>query len=193
MNFQSLDRLLTDLAGLPIAQKIKDHQQLCDAWAMTVGPAIAKQSRPIAIQRDILQVATASAVLANDLTFKRSQILAKLNPKLTVPVRDIRFSSKNWGEGQNATNGRSAQTEQQLLWEQHPSRLNSPENFPNDRTSAANTPTSDPQQAFQAWADRIQERSQNWPICPQCHCPTPPGELKRWQVCGLCASKQWRE
>ena len=59
MNFQSLDRLLIDLAGLPIAQKIKDYQQLCDAWIITVGPEIAKQSRPIAIQRDILQVATA--------------------------------------------------------------------------------------------------------------------------------------
>ncbi|NEP50291.1 MAG: DUF721 domain-containing protein, partial [Moorea sp. SIO3C2] len=33
---------------------------------------------------------------------------------------------------------------------------------------------------------------QNLPLCPQCKCPTPPGELQRWDVCGLCAIKQWQ-
>jgi predicted nucleic acid-binding Zn ribbon protein len=186
-NFESLDRLLTNLAGLPIAQKIKDHQQLLNAWVIAVGPAIASASRPIAIQRDILQVATASAVLANDLTFKRRQILAKLNAQLNTPVRDIRFSSKNWGGGN--TIGRSVASEAEILWQEHPSRINPTiKQSPNQ-----NSPSSDPQQAFQAWATRIQQQAKTWPLCPQCHCPTPPGELERWQMCGICATKTWRD
>lgn len=191
MNFQSLDRLLTDLAGLPIAQKIKDHQQLLNAWVIAVGPAIAQQTQPIAIQRDILQVATASAVLANDLTFKRRQILAKLNPQLTTAVRDIRFSSRNWDPSQT-TNGRSPVSEQQILWQQHPSRVDNPRDPIGDLKTPAVDPV-DPQQAFQAWATKIQQRSQNWPLCPECQCPTPQGELKRWQICGICAAKHWKE
>lgn len=188
MDFQSLDRLLTELAGLPIAQKIKDRQQLLTAWTITVGPAIAEQTRPIAINRDILQVATASAALAQDLTFKRRQILAKLNPQLTTPVRDIRFSVQKLPT-ENIGNGRSAAvSESEILWQEHPSRMEHPSEQIDRRTPAV-----DPQQAFQTWATRIQQRSQNWPICPQCHCPTPPGELKRWQVCGICATKQWHQ
>jgi len=188
MNFESLDRLLTELAGLPIAQKIKDHQQLLAAWTITVGPAIAQQTRPRAINRDILQVATASAALAQDLTFKRRQILAKLNPQLTTPVRDIRFGVQKLPI-ENLGNGRSTVSESEILWQEHPSRMEDPSKQIDDRP----TPAIDPQQAFQAWATRIQKRSQNWPLCPQCHCPTPPGELKRWQVCGICATKQWHE
>ena len=188
MDFESLDRLLTNLAGLPIAQKIKDYQQLLNAWVIAVGPAIAKQTQPIAIEREILKVATASAALAQDLTFKRRQILAKLNLQLTTTVRDIRFSPRNWDPSQ-ATKERSPVSEQQILWQQHPSRLDSPQDPIGDRK----TPAVDPPQAFQTWAAKIQQRSQNWPLCPQCQCPTPQGELKRWQICGICAAKNWKK
>lgn len=186
MDFQSLDRLLSNLAGLPIAQKIKDHQQLLNAWVMAVNPAIAQQTRPIAIDRDILQVATASAVLAQDLTFKRRQILAKLNPQLTTPIRDIRFSAQQW-QIEKTSNGRSTLSEPEILWQEHPSRVNPPIQPISDQ----NPPTVDPQEAFKGWATRIQARSQTWPLCPQCHCPTPQGELDRWQICGICATKTW--
>lgn len=197
MNFQSLDRLLTNLAGLPIAQKIKDHQQLLDAWTIAVGPAIARVSRPIAIQRDILQVSTASAVLANDLTFKRRQILAKLNAQLNTPVRDIRFSSKNWPQNLRDDRhplGRLVSSEQKILWQEHPSRINPTiKQSPDQNSPSQNRPTLDPQQAFQSWATRIQEQAKTWPLCPQCQCPTPPGELERWQMCGICAAKTWKD
>jgi predicted nucleic acid-binding Zn ribbon protein len=188
MDFKSLDQLLKNVAGLPIAQKIKEHQQLLQAWQQAVGPAIAKVTRPIAIDRDILSIATASAVLAQDLTFKRRQILVKLNPHLTTPVRDIRFSAQKWTEAQTS-NGRSPLTEPQTLLSQHPSRIDPPTE---QIISAQNTPTATPQQAFQAWATRIQNQSKNWPLCPQCQCPTPPGELEHWKVCGICAVKQMK-
>jgi predicted nucleic acid-binding Zn ribbon protein len=31
------------------------------------------------------------------------------------------------------------------------------------------------------------------PRCPQCQCPTPPGELERWSVCAVCATQRWQE
>ncbi len=196
MDFKSLDQLLKNVAGLPIAQKIKEHQQLLQAWQQAVGPAIAKVTRPLAIDRDILSIATASAVLAQDLTFKRQQILVKLNPHLPTPVRDIRFSAQKWTEAQTS-NGRSGSaplsrtplTQPQTLLSQHPSRIDPPTE---QIISAQNPPTATPQQAFQVWATRIQNQSKNWPLCPQCQCPTPPGELERWTVCGICAVKQMK-
>jgi predicted nucleic acid-binding Zn ribbon protein len=188
MDLKSLDQLLKNVAGLPIAQKIKEHQQLLQAWQQAVGPAISLVTRPIAIDRDTLYIATASAVLAQDLTFKRRQILVKLNPHLTTPVRDIRFSAQKWTEAQTS-NGRSPLTEPPTLLSQHPSRIHSPtEQIISDQ----NTSTATPQQAFQAWATRIQNQSKNWPLCPQCQCPTPQGEIERWTVCGICVLKQMK-
>lgn len=193
---KSLDQILENVAGLPLAQKIKEHQQLLQAWQQAVGPAIAKVTRPLAIDRDILSIATASAVLAQDLTFKRRQILVKLNPLLPTPVRDLRFSTQKWtetptsnGRKCSAPLSRSPLTEAQTLLPQHPSRIDVPTK---QIISTQNTSTISPQQAFQAWATRIQNQSKNWPLCPQCQSPTPPGELERWQVCGICAVKRMK-
>ncbi len=43
----------------------------------------------------------------------------------------------------------------------------------------------------QAWWQEVQERSSNLPLCSQCCCPTPPGEIDRWGCCALCATKKW--
>jgi predicted nucleic acid-binding Zn ribbon protein len=32
----------------------------------------------------------------------------------------------------------------------------------------------------------MRSRGQTLPLCPQCQSPTPPGELARWTVCGVC-------
>jgi predicted nucleic acid-binding Zn ribbon protein len=38
----------------------------------------------------------------------------------------------------------------------------------------------------------MRSRSQQLPLCPHCQCPTPAGELERWQMCSICATKHWR-
>lgn len=43
----------------------------------------------------------------------------------------------------------------------------------------------------QAWWQEVQERSHHLPLCSQCFCPTPPGEIDRWNCCALCATKKW--
>ncbi len=43
----------------------------------------------------------------------------------------------------------------------------------------------------QAWWQQVQDRSSHLPLCGQCQCPTPPGEIDRWGCCALCATKKW--
>ncbi|MFM6819673.1 MAG: DUF721 domain-containing protein, partial [Dolichospermum sp.] len=45
---------------------------------------------------------------------------------------------------------------------------------------------------FKNWALIMQERSHYLPFFPECLCPSPPGELERWNVCSLCCSKLLR-
>ena len=40
-------------------------------------------------------------------------------------------------------------------------------------------------------ASMMRSRSRQLPLCPECQCPTPTGELHRWQVCSICAAKRW--
>ncbi|MBU7586233.1 MAG: DUF721 domain-containing protein [Nostoc sp. TH1S01] len=156
-------------------------QKVLHCWAEVVGAVAAKHTQPLVIQRDVLRVATSSAAWAQNLAFKRQIILLKLNEKLPTPLVDIRFSTAGW---QNA----SAKP-QQLTGSapEHPSYLGNISNFQRD----ASPVQANPQTAFGQWAEKIQVRSHNLPLCPQCQCPTPPGELQRWQVCALCASKQF--
>ena len=190
---QSLNHVLNRLRSQVFTPEQQQFQTLCDCWGEVVGNTAAQYTRPIAIHRGVLQVATASSTWSQDLTLRRMQILHKLNQRLMSPLQDIRFATGQWREKQHpdrqvATDSPLDEIEQ--LWEQHPSRisigsrinhslkLNSP-----GSASAVNT--------FQQWAETLKERSQHLPICPQCNCPTPVGELERWSVCGLCALKDW--
>lgn len=151
-------------------------QRVINCWADVVGVAVATHTRPVYIQRGILSVATSSAAWAQNLTFERQRILAKLNPRLTNPLEDIRFSSAGW---QRPSNRDVAVTP----IKHHPSYIA-------EATTAKNkVAAATPKAAFQRWVEATQERSQNLPLCPRCHCPTPSGELERWEVCSLCAAK----
>ena len=203
MSLRSLRQLLGNPENQPPA--IQQFQFLLRAWAEVVGPRVAAQARPISVDRGVLHVATASSAWAQDLVFKRRQLLQKLNlrlaPSLTEPLSDIRFSPAQW---QDAPTDRPAlgSTQQAQVWAEHPSRLppssvagepaasdstdSTSENSPENRAA---TPT----EAFAEWAERVRSRSQSLPLCPECDCPTPAGELQRWQVCGVCAAKHWQE
>jgi predicted nucleic acid-binding Zn ribbon protein len=151
-------------------------------WAEVVGAVAAKHTQPLIIQRDVLRVATSSAAWAQNLAFKRQLILLKLNEKLPTPLVDIRFSTAGW---QNP----SAHPPQQLtgLPQEHPSYLGNVSDIRrNDLPAQENA-----QATFSKWAEAMQVRSHGLPLCTQCQCPTPPGELQRWQVCAVCASQQF--
>lgn len=189
MPFDSLHKILGGLEHQRVWDQQKQFQQILDGWSEIVGPAVAVQAIPIAVQRKVLQVATSSSAWAQNLTFERRRILDKLNAKVygdrpSSQLTDIRFSTAQWCDRHAPT----VPLESDRLWQEHPSRVEYPAHLPDQ---AGNRCGSDPNQAFQHWAKIRQSQVKHLPLCPRCHCPTPEGELKRWSVCALCAARQW--
>ncbi len=203
MSFKSVNHIL---GLLEVQAKLQEQpfQSLLKCWSEAVGAVVAAHTQPLSIQREVLRVATSSAAWAQNLTFERQRLLLKLNEKLPTPLVDIRFSTAGWQRPKDT--GSKQQTQ---VSSQHPSYLGDGEKsqarLPEDsskggshpsRTSGIRvggdvTPTTGSANAvFKHWARTVQARSHALPLCPQCHCPTPPGELQRWRVCSLCAAKQ---
>lgn len=176
MSWQSLPQLLQHVAQQPTWQQHRQFQQLLRDWPGIVGDLVAQQTRPISLRRGVLCVATASSVWAQNLSFERQRILAKLNAILPQPVTDIRFSTAQWSEVPLVTSA------DRPLGQAHPSFTPAVK----AATSPAIATATTPDRAFQHWQQYLQHQRQQFPLCPQCQCPTPPGELARWTVCALC-------
>lgn len=186
MAFHSLNHVLRSLESQYKQQHQQQLQQVLGHWQAVVGAVVAAQTRPISVQRGVLKVATSSSAWAQNLVFERQRILEKLNQVVPRSLTDIRFSTAQWAEIPLATF--PGEQEQIALWQDHPSRL------PAGTISLVNSaalPLDTPQVAFQQWAARMRSRTNHLPHCPQCHAPTPIGELERWQVCSLCVTKRW--
>lgn len=184
MSFKSLNHILSALEQQSRWQE-QPFQRLLKCWTETVGAAVAAHTRPLSMQRDILWVATSSSAWAQNLTFERQRILQKLNPQLPSPLADIRFSTAQWQRPKDPN--QTADQPKTGLWREHPSSLMNMSGVP--KSLEPNSPN--PNTAFQRWAKVMQLRSQGLPLCPQCHCPTPLGELQRWTICSICVAKQW--
>jgi predicted nucleic acid-binding Zn ribbon protein len=185
MSFRSVHHILGSLENQEGWQGRKQFQQLIACWAQLVGTAVAAQTRPVYIQRHVLQVATASSVWAQNLTFERRRILEKINAQIPLGLTDIRFSTAQW---QSQTDRALEDVAAELLWREHPSRVRSGSN---PTQTPARPAVSSPDSAFQHWAAVVRQRSQHLPLCPNCQCPTPAGELERWSVCSLCVAQRW--
>ncbi|MEH2070793.1 MAG: DciA family protein [Nostoc sp.] len=180
MSLKSVNDIL-DVLEKQAKWQEQPFQRLLKCWTEVVGSVVAAQTRPLSIQRDVLWVATSSAAWAQNLTFGRSPLLLKLNKKLPTPLVDIRFSTAGWQHP-------SVEPKQQqtISPHEHPSYLSDRISRPDSRPSIQ-----DANAAFGHWAKIVQARSHNLPLCPQCQCPTPLGELQRWSVCSICAAKQF--
>lgn len=183
MSFQSLPQLLNALSDQESWRERQQFQQLLACWFDVVGATVAAQTRPVAIQRRVLQVAASSSVWAQNLAFERHRILEKLNARLPLGLTDIRFSTAHWRTNFDQ-NGVENFSETVILWREHPSR-----------TTVVRVPrivqpiARDPQTAFRNWAKMVRTQSQHLPLCPVCRCPTPEGELIRWSVCSHCMAQ----
>jgi predicted nucleic acid-binding Zn ribbon protein len=181
MSFKSVNDIL---GALQVQAKCLEHQEqsLLKCWAEVVGAVVAAHTQPLSIQRNVLQVATSSAAWAQNLTFERQRLLLKLNEKLSTPLVDIRFSTALWQRSK-----KTPAIEQSILSSQHPCYLGNDTKVPGDASHTSGNANA----TFKHWAETVRQRSHGLPLCPQCHCPTPPGELQRWHVCSLCAAKQF--
>jgi predicted nucleic acid-binding Zn ribbon protein len=196
VTIESIRSILRSLNQGAAWQQQQEFDRLVKFWSEVVGPVVSQHARPVELRDGGLLVATSNAVWAQQLRFECPRILAKLNSQLAQPLQEIRFSPARWHQIPLPAIELSGSTELR-----HPCRR-SRSDFPGVSPQAESNPTSDPpklrsnepvastsQAAFQQWADRIQARSQGLPLCPQCFCPTPLGELQHWSVCALCAVK----
>lgn len=183
MSFKSIERILNVLE-----QQQAQNQPfliLLKCWPDVVGKVVAAHTRPTSIQRDVLWVATSSSSWAQNLVFERPRILQKLNPQLPTPLVDIRFSTAQWQTPE--TTLADSNNSNPDLGREHPSFISDTPRIPKPDSPNSNNPNA----TFQHWAKVMQARSQNLPLCPQCRCPTPAGELQRWEICSFCAAKHW--
>lgn len=179
MSFEGLHAILGAIEPHYQSSERQQLQRILEIWSELVNEAIAAHAYPIAIQRNVLEVATASPVWTQTLMFERPRLLKKIRERLSIDLNDVRFSTVQW---------RSPQAETVVdpdPWQGHPSRLPEP---PEVQTQLALF--SDAQSSFDRWSSIMQRRAQHLPLCPECASPTPPGELQRWSVCAICAAKR---
>ncbi|MEA5580951.1 DciA family protein [Nodularia harveyana UHCC-0300] len=180
MSLQSVNNILGILQQQAQWQQ-HPFQSLLQLWPDVVGKVAASHTRPLSIQRQVLQVATSSAAWAQNMTFTRTTLLLKLNQQLSEPLVDIRFSTKNWQALPDYLQQKT------LIPQEHPSYLGDVRISSHQVKSSIESPNT----AFTNWAKTMQMRSHGLPLCPQCQSPTPPGEIQRWEVCCVCAAKDF--
>ena len=180
--FKSLNHILSKLEQQPQWEELRQFQRMVTCWQQVVGAKVAKQTRPYSISREILYVATSSSVWAQELKFKRRSILKKLNAELTLQLVDIRFSTAQWEKKQETDEVFKSQSPS---LQEHPSHVV-------ETVSLSTVTLEESHPVYQQWVKLMQMRSQQLPLCPNCQCPTPPGELQRWGICCLCAAKNWQ-
>lgn len=179
MSFKSINHILEAIAKQPKWEKQRQYHQVVQCWRKVVANKVAQHTRPLYIQRQILWVATPNSVWSQNLALQRYSLLKKLNQFLAQPLLDIRFSSARWYQKQQS---HLYDTSSLSL---HPSSLNGDFDF----SSADLSKPATPQQALLKWMETIKRRSPYLLTCPLCQCPTPEGELKRWQMCAYCFTK----
>lgn len=195
MDIQPLNGILNGIGSGGEWEARRQLQQLVIQWPEIVGSTVAQHSRPLEIHNGTLQVATATAVWAQNLSFERRRILKKLSQKVgfqALGLREIRFSTAQWhnrpgSSGAMAMDKRLHSYQQQLQWQQHPSRLPPPAN---ERPQL--DPAQSASQAFGRWSQRRQQQVNQVPSCPQCKVPAPEGELERWGICSFCMTQHWQ-
>ena len=65
---------------------------LQDVWSEIAGPSLAAMSRPGTVKRGVLEVFLANSTLAQEMSFQKPGLLAKLAARLPEEkIRDMRF------------------------------------------------------------------------------------------------------
>lgn len=192
MSFQSLNTVLRDV-GEPsqfLGKRSSHFQQVLQHWSSIVGADLALHTRPHRLDRQVLKVATSSAVWAQNLQFERHRLRLKILEQVNLDLKDIQFSTAYW-QMPTPTDQSLASTQEQQEWQNHPSRIVVQSGLTVQRGRILGNPERRTVAAqFSAWATACQLRNRSLPRCPRCQSPTPPGELSRWKMCSFCMGQQ---
>lgn len=188
MPLDAIGRVFNQLEQQPAWRSRGQFRRILDRWPDIVGQAVARQAKPARIEQNILYVAVINPMWAQTLTFERITILHKLNQQLQLDLADLRFSSGDWFRRPRSKATPPTRDDLPDWFRQHPSfepeAISTPPPAHHPLTAA---------ESFQRWAKLAQGMAANRMLCPTCRCPTPPGELKRWSCCSICAAKRFSQ
>lgn len=108
-DFKGMDSLIADMiAKNSQLQRAMKRSNLYKFWAKTVGKPFDEKSQPHGmIGTSTMVVACESAVVVQELTLRKRQIIKKLAPyvkSLNINLKDIVFDVKRWqGEASRGT------------------------------------------------------------------------------------------
>ena len=203
MHFNSLESILEQLEQQPGWEKFRDYRQLLKCWDNAINQNTAKHTRPLYITRQVLWVATSSSARAQELSFQRYTLLKRLNKQLPFTLKDIRFSSSRWHVSTDEINRseimfRASEQKSDLKSQFEPKNKDkaidtkvvnkSLQNNINEPSNSAKA-----KMAARRWLDKVNQNSSSWSACPKCNAPASIKEIKRWNLCYLCVSRQWSE
>lgn len=105
-DFKGVDSLIADmLKDDDVLQKAMKRANLYSFWAKVVGKPFDKKSKPYGMAgKSTMIVACENAVVAQELTLRKKQIIKKLTPyvkPLNISLEDIRFDIKRWSTVNN--------------------------------------------------------------------------------------------
>lgn len=100
-DFEGLDDLISKMFGNnALIQKAVKRSNLYKFWSKTVGAPYDKKSKPYGMMgAHTMIIACESAVVAQELTLRKKEIIKKLAPytkSLRIDLRDIKFDIKRW-------------------------------------------------------------------------------------------------
>lgn len=180
MSFLSLEQIFNQIQAQPEWRKYKKYTEIRKYWDKVVSSKAVSHSQPVFIQKDILWVATSSSTWAQELNLQRYQLCQQLNRLIADNLVDIRFSPAYWQQVQLNLAPNPAQAS---VSQQHPSLIDV---SLLDLSALEPSQVTTPLQAYQNWLKAYKQITKNLPLCPQCSCPTPPGELERYSICSHC-------
>lgn len=166
---RSIRPLIAQLEREPRWSQFRLMQTIQQLWPQIVGEAVAKHTQPVRMSRGTLQVATSTAAWAQNLVFQRQLILAKLNPQIPTPLKEIRFLPAEWHRRSTG----------------EPDPLPSPHSRP-PRLSRKSPAPQTPEEALERWIRRVKQAQLTMASCPRCGHPCPPQEVEQGSICCFC-------
>ena len=98
-DFVTTESLIEDLLGQKEFKKAMTRSNLFKFWKKAVGEKFADKSNPYSMIGSTMVVACKNAIVAQELTLRKTQIMSKLEPylkSLKMTVKDLRFDPKKW-------------------------------------------------------------------------------------------------
>ncbi len=99
-DFVSTEELITSMLEDKDIKKAITRSNLYKFWSKAAGEKFAGKSKPYSMMpKGVMVVACENAIVAQELTLKKTQILSKLQPytkSLKLNVKDLKFDPKKW-------------------------------------------------------------------------------------------------